>query len=252
MGGLAHYFEADGLATTQISLLREHTAIMRPPRALFVPFDFGRPLGVPGDAAFQTRVVMAALGLLGAEAGPVLVDYAEEAPRVDDVTGWTCPINLPKPAVDVEARGPLLVALEAERERLSPWYDLAVETRGGTTVGSSGLAIEDIPAFITAFLDGEPPANPRPEVPLYDMLIFACDDLGAYYLEAVSAQPGKAVGAEIVDWFWGETTAAKVLWALRSHCRDSNDQDIQQLVDRFAPDHIVTRLSADDVSTWRT
>ena len=252
MGGLAHYFEADGLATTLISLVREHTAIMRPPRALWVPFDFGRPFGVPGDAGFQTRVVMAALGLLDAPAGPVLVDYAEEAPRVEDVTGWACPINLPKPAADIEARGPLLVALEAERERLGPWYDLAVETRGATTVGASGLAIEGIPAFITAFLNGAPPANPRPEAPLYDMLIFACDDLRAYYLEAASAQPGPAVGAEIVDWFWGETTAGKVLWALRSHCRDSDDRDMQQVVDRFAPDHIVTRLSAAEVSTWRT
>ena len=85
MGGLAHYLEGDGLATTQISLIREHTERMRPPRALWVSFELGRPLGVPDDAAFQTRVVMAALDLLSAEEGPVLADFPEDAPQADDL-----------------------------------------------------------------------------------------------------------------------------------------------------------------------
>lgn len=77
MGGLGHYLEDEGIPTTQISLIREHTAAMRPPRALWVPFDLGRPLGVPGDAALQRRVILAALGLLEAERGPVLRDFQE-------------------------------------------------------------------------------------------------------------------------------------------------------------------------------
>ena len=36
--------------TTGISLVRENTASMQPPRALWVPFPLGRPLGVPDDA----------------------------------------------------------------------------------------------------------------------------------------------------------------------------------------------------------
>lgn len=54
---------------------------MNPPRALWVSFDLGRPLGVPGDAAFQTRALTAVLNLLEAPAGPVLVDYPEDAPQ---------------------------------------------------------------------------------------------------------------------------------------------------------------------------
>ena len=247
---LAHYFEADGLATTLISLVREHSEQIRPPRALWVPFDFGRPLGIPGDADFQRRALLAALALLDAEEGPVLVDYPEEAPLVDEETGWACPINL-KPPAEADDRGALLVALDDELEKLAPWYDRAVDKQGGTTVGASAIAIEEIPAFVTGFLEGETPANPRPEVPLSDMLVFACDDLRAYYLEAVSAQPGRAVGAETVDWFWGETTAGNVLWALRSLCRDSGDAAMREAMDRFAPDHIVARLSAGEVSSWR-
>ena len=56
MGGLAHYLEDEGVATTQISLIREHSEAMKPPRALWVPFELGRPLGAPSDAAFQRRV----------------------------------------------------------------------------------------------------------------------------------------------------------------------------------------------------
>jgi len=35
-----------------------------PPRALHCEFPLGRPLGRPGDAAFQRRVLVAALRLL--------------------------------------------------------------------------------------------------------------------------------------------------------------------------------------------
>ena len=83
------------------------------------------------------------------------------------------------------------------------------------------------------------------------MLVFACDDLRAYYLEAASAQPDQAAGVEIVDWFWDETAAARVLWALRSLCRDSTDPAMREAMDRFAPDHIVTRISETEMSSWR-
>ncbi len=126
---LAHYFEGDGLATTLVSLVREHSEQVRPPRALWVPFDFGRPLGIPGDADFHRRVVLAALALLdaGESECPVLVDYPEEAPLAEEETGWTCPINL-KPPAEVDERGALLVALDDELAKLAPWYDRAVDT----------------------------------------------------------------------------------------------------------------------------
>ena len=80
MGGLAHYIEEEGIPTTQISLIREHSEAIKPPRALWVPFELGRPLGVPNDADFQKRVLMSSLKLLEAEQGPVLEDFGDEAP----------------------------------------------------------------------------------------------------------------------------------------------------------------------------
>ena len=53
MGVLARVFEEHGLVTTSISLVREHTEKVRPPRALFVPFPFGHPLGEANDAELQ-------------------------------------------------------------------------------------------------------------------------------------------------------------------------------------------------------
>jgi hypothetical protein len=43
---LARVLEAHGIATTSISLVREHTEKIKPPRALLVPFPFGHAFGV--------------------------------------------------------------------------------------------------------------------------------------------------------------------------------------------------------------
>ena len=64
MGALGHFLEREGIPTAGISLVREHTEIVRPPRALWVTFELGRPLGKPDDAAFQTRVLRAQLDML--------------------------------------------------------------------------------------------------------------------------------------------------------------------------------------------
>ena len=66
MGALGHFLEREGIPTTGISLVREHTEVMQPPRALWVTFVLGRPLGAPDDPALQTRVLEAALALLDA------------------------------------------------------------------------------------------------------------------------------------------------------------------------------------------
>jgi hypothetical protein len=76
---LARALEAGGIATTSISLIREHTEKIKPPRALFVPFPFGLALGPPGDVDLQHRVLAAALDLLSVPAGPVLCDFPEDS-----------------------------------------------------------------------------------------------------------------------------------------------------------------------------
>ncbi|MBS1859514.1 MAG: hypothetical protein JST11_29335 [Acidobacteria bacterium] len=47
-----------------MSVLREVTAHVAPPRALFVGYPLGYPLGAAHDAALQTRILRALLALL--------------------------------------------------------------------------------------------------------------------------------------------------------------------------------------------
>src|SRR5207237_4861990 len=62
------------MATAAISLIRPQTENTRPPRALWVPFELGRPFGPPSDPAFQKRVILAALRLLEREDGPGIIE----------------------------------------------------------------------------------------------------------------------------------------------------------------------------------
>lgn len=219
MGGLAHFLETDGLATTQISLIRPQTENTRPPRALWVPFELGRPMGAPNDPAFQRRVLRAALALLEREDGPVLIeDFPDDAPAdaaaAANGEGWFCPISLPPPPVDLAAGGGFKAALAAEIGSLSTWHDIARRERGRTTMGLSGMAINEIADFICAFLDGEVPDKPKGDLSLAQSLKFAVEDLKTYYREAAGAQPGRNTGRQMNDWFYGRTVAGKALYAL--------------------------------------
>ena len=97
MGGLGHYFESEGIASTQISLVRVHTENIKPPRALWVPFELGRPLGVPHDPEFQLSVLRKVLGLTEHKKGPVLEDFPEDAPdSKESPAPVVCPVSFQK------------------------------------------------------------------------------------------------------------------------------------------------------------
>jgi len=219
--------EDEGVATTGISLVREHTEGFRPPRFLWVPFELGRPFGAPDDPAFQMRVVKAALGLLESDNGPVLLeDFPDDAPdTAGDGGEWVCPVNLPPIP---EERTDLEAAIIAEIGQLAPWYDLAFRTRGRTTVGASGLAMEDAARFAVGFFEGKRD-NPLPLVSLAEALKLACEDIKAWYLEAATAKPGAASSRVLADWFWGETIAGRVFLDLHTIFAASDDREMQAL-----------------------
>jgi hypothetical protein len=181
---------------------------------------------VPNDDAFQKRVLLATLKLLEASSGPVLQDFPEDAPTSGEAsTSWACPVNLSTETVRLSDSEQLREALKREMAQLRSWYDLAVKKRGRTTVGVSGLALDAMGDFISAFLKGSSPENPRGGLPLWLVLKLAVDDLKAYYFEAVTAQPGQgSPGSDaLANWFWEETVAAKVLLAVKESCMKSDD-----------------------------
>ena len=92
MSALGHYLEEDGIATVAIALIRPQAENTRPPRALWVPFELGRPFGPPSDAAFQKRVLVAALGMLVDGGGPVrITNFPEDDPRAQPDPTWKPP-----------------------------------------------------------------------------------------------------------------------------------------------------------------
>lgn len=66
--------ERVGIATVSISLLREVTRVIMPPRALFAPYRLGFPLGEPNNPELQHRVIAAALVLLERTDVPIFED----------------------------------------------------------------------------------------------------------------------------------------------------------------------------------
>ena len=225
MGGLGHYLEREGLATAQISLIRVHTEKIRPPRALWVPFELGCPLGAPDEPAFQTRVLRALLGLLDAEAGPVLADFPDDAPEAEDMEGWSCPVNLAPPPGDAGDRA---AALTREIAALAPWHDLAKKTTGAT-----GAPIADVARFLLDLRDDPATPSPWPSHEPAEALKHATEDLKAFYLDAATAKPGHASPTALSDWLWNETAAGGLIRDLRQVCVDSGDDALRHLAERF-------------------
>jgi len=233
---LGHFIEEEGVPTASISLIRLHTEIIKPPRALWVPFELGRPLGPPDDADFQKGVLLALMGMFEAPDGPRLEDYPEDEPEMTgEITVLTCPVDFAQAAVDPGEADPLQVAFRREMTAMRPWYDMAVAGRRRTTVGVSGIDLEALGDFLYAFLGGTEPENPRDDIPLAYTLKFAVEDLQSYYIEGVTAQPGQggASGQVLTDWFWDETVAGKVLLAAKKVCQASKDEGMSQMAAHF-------------------
>jgi len=232
------YLEAEGIATTQISLVREHTAAIRPPRALWVPFPLGRPLGAPNDPAFQRRVLMSALTLLEAATGPILADFPDDAPdsQPPDEGAWVCPVSFPAPAQH-DPRG-----LRTEIAELAPWHELAVQKSGRGGAPLSGLSVLEAADVIARHIEEPGHAAYRRDLSAGLALRLACEDLKSYYFDALSAQPGNPSVEEMQQWFWRASAAGKALLALRDACAASEDRSLRI----FATRNLVPRSVSHD------
>lgn len=195
-----------------------------PPRALWVSFMLGRPFGVPNDSAFQTRVLTAALKLLEAPSGPVLVDYPEDAPASDDeAQGVACPVSFAQ-AADSSPE----VALVREVEELQPWHDRARERRGHSMVGLSKLSPVAAAQALAQFLRDQTITS-IDGLNTGETVKLVCEDLRTYYYEAAAARPGTPNADAIQNWFWRDTACGQAFLALYKICIASSDASLQKL-----------------------
>jgi hypothetical protein len=218
---LARVLESHGIATTSISLVREHTAAIKPPRALFVPFPFGHALGRPNDPALQHRVLAAALDLLAAPAGPVLVDFPDDAESGDETPG---PVQASGVATAARAGDAVAETKDVLRAH-APWL---AASAGRTTFGLSGIPAErfgEVVEFLQRFAaSGDGDVTGRPGgVSLPAFIRWAADDLKSLYWEHRLLAAPRSSGAEIARWFWGETAAGQLLRRVRDRLDASED-----------------------------
>ena len=206
---LARALEAQGVATTSISMVREHTEKVKPPRALFVPFPFGHALGRPNDPELQHRVLKAALELLGAPAGPVLSEFPDDAEA-----GIEPPAPVQASAITPAVSTPDDPAMETTRMR--QYHEQWLARNGRTAFGLAGIPatrFRGVIRFLQGFADGEEVdmAERPPDVPLPGFIRWCADDLKSLYFEGHMAMKHSAGGDEIARWFWGETAAGQLL-----------------------------------------
>ncbi len=210
MSTLAHVFEAAGLSTIVLTPMRFIVEKMRTPRALYVDFPLGWPVGQPLDADFQHRVLQAAFALLARPGGPVLEDFPE---RIESQPGE--PLSCPMPA----RFNPDLHPAVDEAQALRNAYDRAVKKNGRTSVGRV-ITADQIPEALEKFVriaEGEPWDQQG-----LGLIMMVVHDIRAYYEELafeIADGPIAAYGAE--RWFFDETEAGKVLISARRSMRQA-------------------------------
>jgi hypothetical protein len=219
---LARALEAQDIATTSISMVREHTLKVKPPRALFVPFPFGYAMGRPNDPELQHRVLRAALDLLAEPAGPVLRDFPDDAEPGDQP-----PAPAQASAIPATAGVPEDPVLETTQMRR--YHEQWLAASGGRTAfGLSGIAptrFRGVVRFLQSFAAGEDAdLDERPaDVPLPNFIRYCADDLKTLYFEGHMAMKPAAGGDEIARWFWAETAAGQLLRRVRDRLDASDD-----------------------------
>ena len=225
MCGLAHYIEDGGIPTVIISLVKKHTEVMKPPRALHVPFELGRPFGGANKPEFQRKVLLTALKLLERTDGPILENFNENVPispdEIDAQEGWSCPVNLPNPvSTDNFTSG-----IMNEISLLQPWYDHSLkEMKGRKLDGLTSLNKDQIVKFLVDWTNDHNIKSRIEGESIIRALKLAADDLRHFYYQAAMGKPGIRSDLEMGDWFYGQTTAGLLFIEIRKIMMESDDE----------------------------
>ena len=242
MSAIAYFLEAEGISTTGISLVRENTVAFAPPRFLWVPFALGRPLGVPNDTPFQHRVIEHALLLLDRAQGPVLEDFPQDAPASDIETVLACPVSFVTATTD--ALDNWSGRLRAEVKELSPWYQARLAETNRTSVGILSQPPLELAQELGESLD-------QHTLPAVSRCKHLLEDLKAYYLEAMAAQPG-AVAQSLALWLWRDTQLGIAMRELHARLQGNADPGLQRVAAALVPRWVLesefaqTRMTPDN------
>ena len=204
MGALSYYLEQEGILTVGISLVRENTASLQVPRALWVSFPLGRPLGKPANKEFQTDVIEAMLDLLNRAKGPVLEDYPIYLPVSEADAEVACPIDFTRSTTEHTSWSD---RLSEELSLLLPWHELSMKRRKGRTLTNSTIDSKREAILRLAHLLTEKSIPPT-EFTWFKETI---EELKFFYLEAMTARPGEPNQKALEELFWNDTVFGEAL-----------------------------------------
>ena len=228
MGALANFIKRSGVATASISLIREQSEAVRPPRALWVPFPLGRPLGAAGDADFQKNVLRAAFSMLETATEPTIEDYPVDAPAEAHSDNWVCPVSFP-----VKSDESITARLIAEINLLAPWSAETRSVRGRTLFGVTGASPDQVESVARALgaiaeqgnLIDLPEWGVDWKFPMPLLIRHLADDLRTFYHEAVASQPGAGAPNhdELSSWLFNTTALGEAIHLIARHLTEAGD-----------------------------
>jgi len=228
---LAHFFESSGFSTVLVGFVKEHLQAIKPPRALWLDFPMGRPLGKPNDPEYQKKIIRSAFDLFNESSGPVLRDFPDVIPVKDGRMGYALPVDLVINKKDIGNIDLLVEEVKAEIKNLGPEYKKALSFRGRTTVGASEMMVSDYIDYISLFVKGEIPKSPRKGIGPVPLLKLVVEDLQAYYTETITFKDKIDDFEKIGTWFWEETKAGRLILCLESVSLRSENRVLRQIVD---------------------
>lgn len=203
------------MATVAIGSIRGQIYGTAPPRGLFCDFPLGRPLGVPGDPAFQRRVIERAFGMLD-RSEPAVEDY-EVVIEDGDAQPLACPLPArmdrdAHPAID-EAKG------------LRPAYDRAIAKYGNRAGAVRLLDADSIPAAIESFIRVAE-GHPWKQADIPGIPARVSQDIRGYYemaaMEIADHTPAAWAGYR---WFRDQTKTGEVIRKARDAMRESGAKE---------------------------
>lgn len=217
--------EEKGLATVALSLIREHTAKVKPPRAVYVPFPLGLPVGHPQHAAEQQAVLDLAFSTLDAPSGPVLLDYRDD----EAANEAGSPVQASEVDPDERARN---ADFATEVTLMRRYWEQHLAATGRTGVGLSKIPpqrFRGVVRFLEAFVD-DPHADSdeRPaDVPLPLFLRNCIEDLRVMYAEArLQTHPNES-SPDRQRWLLGSTALGVMMRKVRDTLETSTDPKLK-------------------------
>jgi len=202
-----------------------HLEKIRPPRALWVPFELGRPCGAPSESEFQRRVLLQALQMVETSDKPTLEQFSTDDPRSFPNQDWQ------PPQLDSAKN------ISEETTALKSHYQRYCVRQSRTSVGVAKTPVADLATLFDRVFEDKKFSELREDLSPRLMYRLALDDLKAYYIEAALASEYQPCSKQVYDWLWEETLLGTRMKEMRKRLMTSDDVKHNDLGTKFIVPH---------------